>query len=427
MADSATAGGPIPCSVVNAYLAQKQRLLPGAMGTDLVSVTRDIVALHATLPTGPFLSLWARVRPGAAGRFQRERVEHALYDARELTRIPCMRNTVHVVPSCHVPGFLAAYGQRALPPEFRDWSSALVQAGLCRQGQADRILTQLTDRVVNAVEKHGPLTVREITSRVPELATRVLHSEGKSYEGTFSLGSRFVPFLCAIGALVRAQPLGTWRSNMYKYASMDDWLSPSLVAEIDLQEARVWLVKRYLYAFGPVTREDIAWWTGFLQSETDRALASLESHVVTVSIEGLDAECLMLAEDLLRLQAFAPPRTSYGFLLPGLDAYIMGYQDRRRFLGDEHRSKAFDRAGNAMPTVWANGRVVGAWTQRKDGTVVCGLFEEVDSSAKVALEERRVSLEEFFRGEYVPQRTQSPFTRRLEQWEGESSLTRQGS
>lgn len=50
--------------------------------------------------------------------------------------------------------------------------------------------------------------------------------------------------------------------------------------------------------------------------------------------------------------------------------YIMGYLDRRRFLAHVHRSKVFGCAGNAMPAVWANGRVVGAWGQRKDGSVV---------------------------------------------------------
>ena len=56
----------------------------------------------------------------------------------------------------------------------------------------------------------------------------------------------------------------------------------------------------------------------------------------------------------------------------------MGYRDRGRFLDPEHRTKLFDRAGNAVLTVWVNGRLVGAWGQRKeDGCVVYGLFEPV--------------------------------------------------
>lgn len=427
MQHRAPGGSPIAPSAVNAYLARKQCLLPSAQGTDVVAVTTDIVALHATAPTSPFLSLWARMRPVAANGFSRDMLEHVLYETRGLARIPCMRNTVHVVPSDEVPRFLSAYGQRALPPEFRDWGSLFARAGLCQQEEAEELQRQLTCRVVDVVKKQGPLTVREITRQVPELAAKVQHSEGREYEGAFSLGSRFVPFLCAAGALIRARPRGSWRSNLYEYAAMADWLSGSRQAEFRPREAQAWLVKRYLRAYGPATRDDVQWWTGFSTSETDQALAALGSQVVPVAIEGLGEHCLMLAEDEPRLQACTPPRASYGFFLPGLDPYIMGYRDRRRFLAIEHQSKVFDRAGNALPSVWANGRVVGAWTQRPDASVAYDLFEVVDNAAKAVLEEQRKSLEEFFGGEYVPQRTHSPFTRRLEKWTGASSPSRQGS
>ena len=44
-------------SLVNSYLAHKQHLLPASRLADVVQVTRDIVALHATDATGPYLSL----------------------------------------------------------------------------------------------------------------------------------------------------------------------------------------------------------------------------------------------------------------------------------------------------------------------------------------------------------------------------------
>lgn len=48
-------------SQVNHYLAHKQHLLPGSGVDDALQATRDIVALHATGATVPYLSLWARV------------------------------------------------------------------------------------------------------------------------------------------------------------------------------------------------------------------------------------------------------------------------------------------------------------------------------------------------------------------------------
>jgi hypothetical protein len=71
-------------SLINSYLAHKQRLLPTSHTDDVLQATHDIVALHTTDPTAPYLSLWARV----AG-FQREALESALYGQRALVKLLC--------------------------------------------------------------------------------------------------------------------------------------------------------------------------------------------------------------------------------------------------------------------------------------------------------------------------------------------------
>ncbi len=63
-------------------------------------------------------------------------------------------------------------------------------------------------------------------------------------------------------------------------------------------------------------------------------------------------------------------------LLPGLDVTTMGWQDRDWYLG-AHRGEVFDRNGNAGPTVWCDGRVVGGWRQDADGRVELQLLEPV--------------------------------------------------
>ena len=102
-------------SRLNHYLAHKQHLLPASRHTDLIRVTRDIVALHATDPTGPYLSLWARM-PG----FKREALEAALYQERSLAKWLCMRVTLHALPSDELTYFYRAFSQaffeRRTPP-----------------------------------------------------------------------------------------------------------------------------------------------------------------------------------------------------------------------------------------------------------------------------------------------------------------------
>ncbi|MGH8983044.1 MAG: DNA glycosylase AlkZ-like family protein [Acidimicrobiia bacterium] len=48
------------------------------------------------------------------------------------------------------------------------------------------------------------------------------------------------------------------------------------------------------------------------------------------------------------------------------------------YLGD-HASPLFDGNGNAGPTVWAGGRVVGGWAQTAHGDVAVKLFDRVDA------------------------------------------------
>ena len=72
-------------------------------------------------------------------------------------------------------------------------------------------------------------------------------------------------------------------------------------------------------------------------------------------------------------------------LLPVLDATTMGWKDRGWYLGP-HRAALFDSAGNAGPTVWANGRIVGGWAQRPDGEIAVHLLEKVDAETTAMID-----------------------------------------
>jgi len=399
----------LQAQLVNDYLAHKQHLLPATHLTDLVQVTRGVVALHATFAAGPYLSLWARV-PG----FQREWLDDALYERRTLARLLCMRTTLHVVPAGDLPFFFQAYAPHTMRTGLRDGESLLVQAGVCQEEGAGALLSELHQRVLDLLARQGPSTGQEISQAVPELQARVRYSIGKSYEGELSLGSRLVPGMCTLGLLIRARPQGTWRSNLYAYAALAGWLPEVDLQSASPQEAQAWLVQHYLATFGPATFDDVQWWTGFSRREVQASLEALKPALQEVTVEGWGDGHLMLAGDAQRMRGFTPPDGPYVFMLPGLDPYIMGYRGRRRFLAPEHRGKVFDRAGNAMPTLWANGRVVGAWGQRKDGSVAYSLFETVSEREQALLEACCGQLEGFLGGEFLPPRTRTPFTRTLE-------------
>jgi uncharacterized protein YcaQ len=384
---------------VNSYLAHKQHLLPTSRLTDVLQVSRDIAGLHATSATGPYLSLWARTP-----NFRREMLEEALYEQRTLVKLLCMRVTLHAVPSDEASFFIQAcriYIERRTPPRYRG-GGLLAQAGLCTEQEAGETLGKLQRHVLTVLAERGPSTTQEIAEAVPEFQAKIRHDVGKPYEGEFSIGTRLMSSMCAQGLLVRTRVRGSWRSNLYEYAPLADWLPGVDLASVTAQEARTWLVRRYLAAFGPARADDVKWWTGFTKTDTKKALAALEPEVVEVTVEEMGSRYLMLAGDAERAVGFVAPSDPFACLLPSLDPYIMGYRDRRRFLAEEHRPRLFDRAGNSVPTVLMNGRVVGAWGQHKDGTVRYDLLEQITAEERAHLEAEVARLESFLDGEYLP-------------------------
>ena len=63
----------------------------------------------------------------------------------------------------------------------------------------------------------------------------------------------------------------------------------------------------------------------------------------------------------------------------------MGWKERDWYLGD-HGPQLFDTNGNAGPTVWSDGRVIGGWAQRADGEVVVHLLEDAGRDVAAAVD-----------------------------------------
>ena len=197
-----------------------------------------------------------------------------------------------------------------------------------------------------------------------------------------SVGSRILPLLAAEGKLVRGRPRTAWTNGQYRWTAAAEWLGEE-PSELDTGAAQAELLVRWLAAFGPATETDIRWWMGWTAREARAALAAVPHAVV-----GLDEGTgYVLADDVEPPGAVAP----WVALLPTLDPTTMGWKERGWYIGP-HERVLFDSNGNAGPTVWCDGRVVGGWSQRKDGEIVWELLEEVGADARSAVEAEAATL-----------------------------------
>ena len=295
-----------------------------------------------------------------------------------------MRRTMFVVPVELAPIINAACTRAIAARERRRLVQWLEQQGITRDGA--RWLKSVGQSAMRALAARGEATASELAEDEPRLRKQIRLAEGKAYEGVVSVGTRLLFVLAAEGHVIRGRPLGTWASSQFRWSPLGAKLSEAM-AEWSVEAAQVELVKRWLGAFGPGTLADVVWWTGLGSGLIRGALAKLRA--VEVLVDGRTA--FVLPDDAERTRRAEP----WAAMLPALDPTVMAWSQRGWYLG-EHGKSLFDRSGNAGPTVWWDGRVVGGWAQRKSGEIAYRLLEGIGSEGEKAVADVAHRLAEWF-------------------------------
>ncbi|QRX94782.1 winged helix DNA-binding domain-containing protein [Streptomyces noursei] len=347
-----------------ARLARRHLPDPGRRASTTREVAESVLALHATDAATVYLSAAARMDSPS-----HESIERELYEREALLRMTAMRCTLFVVPTALAPVMLAAVGRP---------NAAARMKGLLRRLEANGYgnaawLENISRSTLEAVRERGEATTAELATAVPGLDRQLVVSPGKPYESRRSIATDLLFALAADGHLTRGSRRGGWTSNQHAWT-----LAPEL-PDMPAPLARAELVRHWLDAFGPGTVADLKWWTGWTITETRKAVAAAEAVEVRLD-EGAG---YALAEDLDAPVAEPEPSAA---LLPALDPTPMGWRERGFYLDPDHVLALFDRMGNIGPTVWWDGRIVGGWAQRKDGTLAWRLLKDRGREARMAIE-----------------------------------------
>jgi DNA glycosylase AlkZ-like len=379
-----------------ARLARRHFLAPDLRADDPVQLAGGLVGLHATDPATVYLAARARLR-GSAG----PELDGSLYEERTLLRIIGMRRTLFVFPLELAAVVQAACTESIAAAQRKRYAKLIEEGGIAKDGR--RWLERASAATLKALQARGAAFATELSSDVPQLRKKVHYGEGKTWAGSTSMTTWVLFLLAAEGKIVRGRPRGKWTSSQWSWVPVEEWLKEPL-AGLEPEEARAELASRWLKAFGPAGIYDLKWWTGWTLTQARAALAAIGA--VEVDLDGRSGFILPGDDEP------EPEPEPWAALLPALDPTVMGWKERGWYLG-EHRPALFDTAGNAGPTVWWNGRIVGGWSVRKDGELPFRLLEDVGADAVAAIEAEAARLGAWLGETKVLPRFATPLAREL--------------
>ena len=356
-----------------------------------------MIGLHSSDPATVYLSARARI-PG----LEQGDVEAALYDERSVVRILAMRRTMFVIPTDMAPLLHYSSTVALMASERKRTVTMVEKAGIATDGS--EWVRSVSRRTLEALRARGEAVATELTRDVPELGEKItFYRKDGSVMATVGMSTRILFLLAIEGKIIRGRPMGSWVSSLYRWAPMESWIGGPM-AEIDRAHAQSLLLNRWLRTFGPATELDIKWWTGWPLSHVRRALTEIDA----VEVEVESGPAYVLGQDLEPIEPVAP----WVRLLPSLDPTTMGWKERDWYLGP-HYPRLFDRNGNAGPTIWVDGRVVGGWAQRSEGEIVWELLEDVGSEAISEIESQAGQLIDWLGDRVVIPRFRSPSDKEL--------------
>jgi hypothetical protein len=335
---------------LNRALLARQGLL-GRIRAPLTRTIERVGGLQTQYAPSGYVGLWSRLEG-----FERPALTRAL-QRKTVIQATVLRATIHMVTRA----------------DYLSWTAAVRDARRAwwlratRGERSEAEMAEVAARVRELLDA-GPLRRAEIVERLGLDAT--------SFNGV----GLWVD-------LVRVPPSGTWgRPRADLYALAERWLGQPVAADPDA--GRDLLVRRYLGAFGPASRKDIASWAGLPVSALEPSFDRLPLRTFR---DGAGRELLDNPRaPLPPADAPAPPR-----FLPVWDASLLVHARRTGIVPEEHRPLIFStKTPQSVPTFLVDGKVAGTW-RIEDGEVRTTAFSPLPRSAARELADEAVRLGAF--------------------------------
>jgi hypothetical protein len=311
---------------LTAALAARQLLLERARLSPAEAIRR-LTPLQGQHPPAPYIALAARLEG-----FSRAALE-ADIEARKVVKTTINRLTLHLAHAGDYP----AYAQLTRQFWLRKWRETYSHL------DEEKVVAELGAWLTE------PRTNTEIRERV------------RGYDGVAD--DQFAPiwFARILLPLVQLPPAGYYADTRRNTGFVAD---PR--PRPDLVDAAELAIRRYLAAFGPAQKRDVASWAGAAQTY----FADAWERIETVSYRDEQGRTLLdlPGQPLPPADTPVPPR-----LLGHWDQALLAYQDRERIIPPELKPLKLTLSGS--PTVTVDGRVAASWNYNRDGDDVTVTIE----------------------------------------------------
>ena len=317
--------------------------------------------LQAQWPPSPYLGLWSRV-----DNFRPDDLVRAI-QRRQVVKATLMRTTLHLVTARDYLAYAGIYRASRIRALQRQLEALGEDADFADDGER-----------LAAFAAEKPLSRPELLALLGRPKLRI--EDRMPWLVWYGLSAQ--------AGLVSGPESSVWRSHTAggKFVPARTWLGADGASG---DAARAHLVRRYLAAFGPASRADVAKWTGMARSGVDRGFAGLRLRRFRDEL-GRDLV------DLPRAPLPPPETPAPARLLPRFDNLVLSHDDRRRVLADEHRAAVIE-GGEVRATFLVDGFVAGTWSL-VDGRVHLDPFAPLSRSTRREVEDEAARLEAFVRG-----------------------------
>jgi hypothetical protein len=319
---------------VTAWRLSRNHLIRRAGAAKLVTAVREMCGAHAQIMSSVAMALGARLN-----KFDQVRLDTALEDDRTLVKTWAMRGTLHIFPADDISLYCAAQQTRdqymnAAFLRYMDLELADVHAVL------DAIPAALDGRILSRDELTNEIL--RITKR------RHLEPRLRSGWGEMLKPAAFRGLLC----------FGPKDGRTSTFVRPDQWIGAwtKFDSDVALQE----VYRRFLSAYAPASRAEIARWWGVRPPEAGRVLKLLAGELEEVELNG--TKRWVLRTDLRSLKS---KRSVTGVrLLPSFDQILVMSAPHSEAIVDDDHAGGIYRPRTAvwsLPAVLVDGRVRAAW------------------------------------------------------------------